>query len=39
MKVSIDNFGGLNGDLIGAVAEITRAETLLLMAFVFMLLE
>jgi adenosylcobinamide-GDP ribazoletransferase len=39
MKVSIDNFGGLNGDCIGAIAEITRAGTLLLMAFVFMLLE
>ena len=34
IRVSLKNFGGLNGDCIGAVGEITRAGTLLLMAFV-----
>ncbi|BAA29447.1 adenosylcobinamide-GDP ribazoletransferase [Pyrococcus horikoshii] len=28
VKISLDNFGGLNGDCIGAVAEITRVGTL-----------
>ena len=29
LRLSMKNFGGLNGDCIGAVAEITRAGTLL----------
>jgi len=33
VRLSLKNFGGLNGDCIGAVAEITRAGTLLVMAF------
>ncbi len=33
IKLSLDNFGGLNGDCIGAVAEITRGGTLLILAF------
>jgi len=32
IRISIENFGGLNGDCIGATAEITRAGTLLCMA-------
>ncbi|ASJ14038.1 adenosylcobinamide-GDP ribazoletransferase [Thermococcus radiotolerans] len=32
--LSLRNFGGLNGDCIGAVAEITRAGTLLTLALV-----
>ena len=32
VHLSLKNFGGLNGDCIGAVAEITRAGTLLGMA-------
>lgn len=34
-KVALDNFGGINGDCIGAIAEITRAGTLLVVAFVW----
>ncbi|HDD31728.1 MAG TPA: adenosylcobinamide-GDP ribazoletransferase [Thermococcus litoralis] len=34
-KLSLDNFGGLNGDCIGAIAEITRAGTLLILAFIW----
>ncbi|NJE47299.1 adenosylcobinamide-GDP ribazoletransferase [Thermococcus sp. GR7] len=34
IKVALDNFGGINGDCIGAIAEITRAGTLLVVAFV-----
>ncbi len=33
VKLSLDNFGGINGDCIGAIAEITRAGTLLVLAF------
>ncbi|WP_209477618.1 adenosylcobinamide-GDP ribazoletransferase [Thermococcus stetteri] len=33
IKLSIENFGGINGDCLGASAEITRAGTLLIMAF------
>ncbi len=33
IKLSLDNFGGINGDCLGAVAEITRAGTLLVLAF------
>ncbi|CAD5244237.1 adenosylcobinamide-GDP ribazoletransferase [Thermococcus camini] len=33
IKVALGNFGGINGDCLGAVAEITRAGTLLVMAF------
>lgn len=32
LKLSMDNFGGINGDCIGATAEITRAGTLLMLA-------
>jgi adenosylcobinamide-GDP ribazoletransferase len=32
IKLSIENFDGLNGDCLGAIAEITRAGTLLIMA-------
>ncbi|NJE84398.1 adenosylcobinamide-GDP ribazoletransferase [Thermococcus sp. CX2] len=35
IKVALDNFGGINGDCIGAIAEITRAGTLLVLAFVW----
>ncbi|KUH32363.1 cobalamin synthase [Thermococcus celericrescens] len=35
IHVSLRNFGGLNGDCIGAVAEITRAGALLGMALVW----
>ncbi|NJE09115.1 adenosylcobinamide-GDP ribazoletransferase [Thermococcus sp. M39] len=35
IKLSLDNFDGLNGDCIGAVAEITRAGTLLILAFIW----
>ncbi len=35
VHVSLRNFGGLNGDCIGAVAEITRAGALLGMAVVW----
>lgn len=35
IKVALDNFGGINGDCIGAIAEITRAGTLLVVAFVW----
>jgi len=35
IHLSLRNFGGLNGDCIGAVAEITRAGTLLGMAVVW----
>ncbi|HDD31202.1 MAG TPA: adenosylcobinamide-GDP ribazoletransferase [Thermococcus litoralis] len=34
IKLSLDNFGGINGDCIGATAEITRTGTLLILAFV-----
>ena len=33
--LSLENFGGLNGDCIGATAEITRAGTLLILAFIW----
>ncbi|NJE10321.1 adenosylcobinamide-GDP ribazoletransferase [Thermococcus sp. MAR1] len=33
IKVALDNFGGINGDCLGAIAEITRSGTLLVMAF------
>ena len=33
VRLSLKNFGGLNGDCIGAIAEITRAGTLLAVAF------
>jgi adenosylcobinamide-GDP ribazoletransferase len=32
IKLSIENFDGLNGDCLGAIADITRAGTLLIMA-------
>ncbi|AFK22053.1 adenosylcobinamide-GDP ribazoletransferase [Pyrococcus sp. ST04] len=35
LHLSIENFGGLNGDCIGAIAEITRAGTFLVLALVF----
>lgn len=35
VRLSLKDFGGLNGDCIGAVAEITRAGTLLIMALVW----
>ncbi|MCD6139615.1 MAG: adenosylcobinamide-GDP ribazoletransferase [Thermococcus sp.] len=35
IKLSLDNFDGLNGDCIGAIAEITRAGTLLILAFIW----
>ncbi|ACS33040.1 adenosylcobinamide-GDP ribazoletransferase [Thermococcus gammatolerans] len=35
IRLSLRNFGGLNGDCIGAVAEITRAGALLGMAVVW----
>ena len=38
IHVSLRNFGGLNGDCIGAVAEITRAGALLGMAVVYQLI-
>jgi len=31
IKLSLDNFGGINGDCIGITAEITRARTLLML--------
>ena len=34
ISLSLRNFGGLNGDCIGAIAEITRAGTLLTLALV-----
>ncbi|WP_010478130.1 adenosylcobinamide-GDP ribazoletransferase [Thermococcus zilligii] len=33
IKLSLDNFGGINGDCLGAMAEITRGGTLLVLAF------
>ena len=33
IKVALGNFGGINGDCLGAIAEITRGGTLLVMAF------
>ncbi|ASJ06893.1 adenosylcobinamide-GDP ribazoletransferase [Thermococcus pacificus] len=33
IKLSLENFGGINGDCLGAIAEITRAGTLLVLAF------
>ncbi|MDV3104506.1 adenosylcobinamide-GDP ribazoletransferase [Thermococcus waiotapuensis] len=33
IKLSLDNFGGINGDCLGAMAEITRSGTLLVLAF------
>ncbi|WP_297487118.1 adenosylcobinamide-GDP ribazoletransferase [Thermococcus sp.] len=35
IRLSLDNFGGINGDCLGAIAEITRAGTLLILAFVW----
>lgn len=35
IKVALDNFGGINGDCIGSIAEITRVGTLLVVAFVW----
>lgn len=35
VRLSIENFGGINGDCIGAVAEIARAGTLLVMVLVW----
>jgi len=35
IRLSLKNFGGLNGDCIGAVAEVTRAGALLGMAVVW----
>lgn len=35
VKLSLENFGGINGDCLGAVAEITRAGTLIVLAFVW----
>ncbi|WP_297502034.1 adenosylcobinamide-GDP ribazoletransferase [Thermococcus sp.] len=35
IKLSLSNFGGVNGDCLGAMAEITRAGTLLVLAFVW----
>ena len=35
IKLSLDNFGGINGDCLGAIAEITRAGTLLILAFIW----
>ncbi len=32
IRLSLKNFGGINGDCIGAVAEIVRAGSLLIMA-------
>jgi len=33
IRLSFENFGGINGDCLGASAEITRAGTLLVLAF------
>ena len=38
IKVSLDNFSGINGDCLGAIAEITRAGTLAVMAFAWQLI-
>jgi adenosylcobinamide-GDP ribazoletransferase len=35
IRLSLKNFSGLNGDCLGATAEITRAGTLLVMALVW----
>ena len=35
IKLSLENFGGINGDGLGAIAETTRAGTLLVLAFVW----
>lgn len=35
IRLSLNNFGGINGDCLGAIAEITRAGTLLVLAFVW----
>ncbi|WP_457751368.1 adenosylcobinamide-GDP ribazoletransferase [Thermococcus sp.] len=35
IHISLRDFGGLNGDCIGAVAEITRAGTLLILALMW----
>ncbi|ASJ03480.1 adenosylcobinamide-GDP ribazoletransferase [Thermococcus profundus] len=37
VRLSLENFGGLNGDCLGAIAEITRAGTLLTLAFLWAL--
>ncbi|AEC51912.1 cobalamin synthase [Pyrococcus sp. NA2] len=34
IKISLENFGGINGDCLGAIAEITRAGTLLIIAVI-----
>ncbi|QDA31522.1 adenosylcobinamide-GDP ribazoletransferase [Thermococcus indicus] len=38
IRISLKNFGGINGDCIGAIAEITRAGTLVVMAFAWQLI-
>ncbi len=35
IRLSLNNFGGINGDCLGAIAEITRTGTLLVLAFVW----
>ncbi len=35
IRIGIKNFGGLNGDCIGAVGEITRTGTLLVLVFIW----
>ncbi|WP_297550096.1 adenosylcobinamide-GDP ribazoletransferase [Thermococcus sp.] len=35
IRLSLRNFGGINGDCLGAIAEITRTGTLLVLAFVW----
>ena len=35
IKVALDNFKGLNGDCIGAVAEVTRASSLVIYAIFY----
>ena len=38
IRLSLRNFGGINGDCLGAIAEITRTGTLLVLAFVWVYL-
>ncbi|CAB48967.1 adenosylcobinamide-GDP ribazoletransferase [Pyrococcus abyssi] len=33
IRLSLENFGGINGDCLGAMAEITRAGTLVILSF------